>query len=481
MLVKRSSVKRVIRKNRVLRPFIGDALSPTLKNTSEGSYWPTNIRCIERSNPDTALIKYKAAKSTAKSVTTIMDVLGHEEIVSTSGRRGALNPVLHRVMRSVNLPFLVMHTHYTLRTSWVIWDYLRMVNPRGYALYIGGLVDQRSQAVLPGSDSAFSARAYWSMRPKFEGQVSLINSVFELKDFKDVLHLSKIAKNLRNLVSSKEYLSMRKGYYALRKNAEIRNALRRGGITSYSQVTPSVLKSLARDVSGSAAVAVLTANLAIKPTIADAMAIAGQLANSVIEAQSEFQLYGITGTQSHFSEVDYDTSVSHGISTYCFTSTGRHLSCKRTATMRMKYSYVPRSFNEALAKYWGLSGTVAALWNMLPLSFVVDYVAAIGKTLDYMNADRNVSNLTTDYCESVKVSCYDGLMIRQDRDVHALIIDGESMPKSSGKYHLVSGTMCTRYNRQPMEPYKGPALPKLKLPSSTQTGNILALVRCFTN
>ena len=117
---------------------------------------------------------------------------------------------------------------------------------------------------------------------------------------------------------------------------------------------------------------------------------------------------------------------------------------------------------------------------MLPLSFVLDYIWTIGKSLEYMDRDETVDILSTEYCESCKVIAHSGYFYLQDTRTPALMIDGVyKMPKSKLTPHLVTGTAGSYYQRIVKEPYKGPALPIFKAPSSSQTANLLALARCL--
>lgn len=417
---------------------------------------------------------------------------GLEEIVSQNGKRSEFHNCTHARQRGANLPFLLL---WLVKGRLQKVEYYRRSTIRPYRKNLADTVSGLVSEYSPGGDPFFSGRAFWSMRPKFQGEVSLINSVFELKDFKDVLHPTKVVRSIRDLISGKAVRSF------MEKASKSPNAL---GVTRVSNnrdydgdiipqaaatiknaavgsfnLIPSSTSAMVRSTTGMAASAQLTLSLAIKPTIADVLAIIANAQRTAMDAQKMFHDYGNDGSVSHFSETalrsDQLTRCTGNNYVYAEGSTVKVV---RTATMRSFYEYKMRSHNQALQKYWGLTGTVDALWNMLPLSFVLDYVFTVGKVLEYMRRDDNVLHLRTEYCESVKLRATDGLHIVQDSRVPALLIDGEWYPSTSKETsHLISGTEYTRYQRSVVPPYKGPALPKFKVPSGSQGMNLLALAR----
>lgn len=146
------------------------------------------------------------------------------------------------------------------------------------------------------------------------------------------------------------------------------------------------------------------------------------------------------------------------------------------------YELLWRNFEEMYPKWWGLEIGADEVWNMLPLSFVLDYILTIGKSLEYMEVDNRIKVQRVEYCESVKVTAELGRFIIQTPRTPHLILNGRYIdPVKGTNYHLVTGTCGSAYKRTVMEPYKGPALPQLRMPSVKQAGNMLSLARCLIN
>lgn len=287
-------------------------------------------------------------------------------------------------------------------------------------------------------------RAWWNMQPRFEGEVSMLNFLFELKDFKQVAkHLFKPSR-----------------------------------ISLINKLRDKMARSV-KDPTLPAAEALLTYNFAIKPLIADVMEIIAQAQVIVSEVQKEFEGRGLDFQRSHYTEelARSDSFVTPS-STYFYWTTGKKHRTSYTATLEYKYRYTPRAAKEAFLQYWGLNPSFEALWNALPFSFVADYFAAIGKSIHAMSVDPNVSCNYRDYCESLVSTLDSGGFITPDARLGGLIIDGVWFDTSTD-YRLVAGISKKIYRRYTCSPSYGPALPKLKAPSSTQLLNLTALARCL--
>lgn len=474
-----SSGCKTFRKERSLGTDLGDA-GDSLYRAYSGTTYPDMKPWNLRKDPELALGVYNASKALRGTNLVIPKIYGRELLIEKRFSRGGMNDVDHYKNQWINRPFLIMWTPSSGLTYY--YDYFRMGTTRNLAMAkLAELCESARNTFQPGNDPYFSGRAYWSMRPKFEGEVSLINSVFELKDFKDVMKPRQIYRALKGAFLSPLHSDYAKSFQKLAKDRNVRAKLDEYGIRTPGDLNLNELRRLSHDISGSAATAVLAYNLAYKPTIADVLGIVAQWQTDAMDAQKAFKASGDDGSLSHFSENHRisDTMVP-GTGNYTVFQSGSFADVKRTATMRSFYEYKMRDLNSTLVKYWGLAGTAEALWNMLPLSFVLDYVFTVGKALKYMERDNNVMNLTTEYCESVLIKSGDGLAISQDPRVASLIIDGNVLPpRSNTAYHLVSGTEVKRYTRKVMPAYKGPALPKFKVPSTSQALNMLALARAI--
>lgn len=468
---------KAISRTRQTSPNMGLGFTTPLYN-SVGEYAPDAkfVGWSQHLNEDTALYLYNYRKRGASTIGSMGTALGQESITERRFNRGSMNNVVHTKCGLLNLPFGMMWT-----PAWggvYIADFNRVFTTRGYATKLAEPTTAYGQLYAPGSDTLFSSRAYWSMRPKFHGDVSVINSIFELKDFRDVSSYGNLIKKFLSVQSNALKLRRVRGYGT---DHRVKVLIGKNGTSNPFDFTDYGIKDAAHDATGVAASMVLAYNLAIKPTIADAMAIMAQCATAAMDAQRAFALSGDEGSLSHYSE--QFTPIASGIRgsrSYDCYFTGMFTHVKRTATMRSYYAYTMRPLNEALAHYWGLTGTVEALWNMLPMSFVLDYIFTIGKALRMMATDRNVRNLTYEYCESTAVTSGDGISIYHDPRVRSLIIDGKFYkPRQKVQHLLVSGTECTRFARRVMDPVKGPAFPVFRKPSPSQLANVAALVRLF--
>lgn len=467
MSKKRKSRTEWKKRSRLLFRDFGRANDLKLWGTSSTVYKTSLTYGITYGNPDWLLSQYYLGeRSRSMQVSPACDWLGAEEICTSVGRRDVMNDCVHVKTRAKNLPYLLLSEQYNSSTKMNVVYYTRSAVSsvsRDVGAIALGLGFGRN-----GMDQQFSARAYWSMRPRFEGDVSIVNSIFELKDFKDVVNLSKQLGNLRNVAREiREY-----SYKAVASRRKV----------LLEQTSPlNTVNVLARDITGTAANAQLTYSLAIMPTIMDFMAITAQLLTDCQERQQAFKDYGEIGTTSHFTEGDFINSTTSGPYNGYTHGTGLTLTTVRTATMRSKYSYIMRDRNEALRKYWGLTGTAEQLHNMLPLSFIGDYFVGLNKVLSYMNWDENVTDLKTEYCESLRCTAASGVHLLISPRTPCVILDGKfvKIPKQGLRSLLVSGYEGTFYERKVMEPYKGPALPRIKVPSSNQAANLLALARVF--
>lgn len=301
----------------------------------------------------------------------------------------------------------------------------------------------------PERDLMFSARAYWNMRPRFAQGVNLLNSIFELKDFRDV---RRILPSLWKLVGTPQ---------------------------GRRRLSSIAAEAKARDLTGAAANVWLLKTLALDPTIRDIMAIWAQAQQDCFEALQEYMDFGKEGSVSHFTEWDRTQAISTGTGNNKVVGSGWSVTTNRTATARYWYDYDIPSRNRLLREWWGLTGTVETLWNMLPFSFVVDYFMTIGKSLAAMERDNHVNLVNMEYCESHTTWSRQGSFIVDQAPVLlALIIDNEPAKiTGTGIAHLVTGHEVKRYIRLPCRPYAGPALPRLKLPSGKQALTIAALLR----
>jgi len=441
-----------------------------LKYYSTGNYCPNDLRYYASSGSwgypsadtlaslrSTDWVKSwfrESAKSRATYLSTT-NYIGKSSMIDVAGNRSDWNYCSHQTLRAVNRPFA-----YCYQGMWGVTyaaGFWRQAWPVNMSEPDNEYSIPRLASFL--QDQEFSARAYWTMRPRFEGDVSLINSIFELKDFKDVLkNIGKFGNLFVKLNEHRKQLSGLK--------TEIRLSTK--GISA-----PDPTRAIAEGW--------LTKVLAIDPTIRDFLAISAQAMTSARAAQQAYKQDGIDGKISHYRERLMSTNqTTPGYNNNLVWGTGSSSSLVRNANMYYTYGYTDRSTVDAICTYWGLTGTVEALWNMLPLSFVIDYFLTVGKALHMARIDNNTSIPSVlRYCESATYKSSYGQHFLLLPCVNSFCLDDKAYLGGSNEPLLVSGIERKNYLRTPMDPYKGPALPRVKLPSSKQMTTMAALLRCM--
>lgn len=474
-----------VTKQRFTRPYFGKKGDSKYYSLSTAKY------DYESWSRDTALKAYADAEDKRTTpVSGVPSTISLSETISThTDRKSQMNDCTHVLTQCVNLPYSLAFWNWNV----FVWSKYATENYTPYwrsPHYPTIWVEAGQVATSHGArvnDQGFSARAYWSMRPKIEGEVNALNSIFELKDFADIASYmfkpdglarflgNNMGKLYKALATMGEGHHMGKSYFG----RHLRSRSRKPATTAKDWLSqPGVVM---RDMTKLSASAVLTWNLAIKPTIQDCMAWHAAAQTDVWKYLQSKKTMGEEGERSHYSENEVLTSnlVSGTYNRYVFGE-GKHVSLTRTATMVSKYRMLWKNFESIYPVWWGLELGADEIWNMLPLSFVLDYIWTIGKSLEYMDREDNILILGEDYCESVKVEAGSGIFIRQSYRTPIVVIDGEyHNRRSREKPLLVSGTYGKYYRRRVMDPYKGPALPKLKLPSPKQAVNMLALARCI--
>lgn len=360
---------------------------------------------------------------------------GYDVLEGENGAQDKFNSCHHVKTKTVNYPLL--------EVCWLGRYY--GYDPYYRYVYNVPLVEFNSVRHLGEVPLSVRSRAWHSMQPRFESKCNLLVSLFELKDFRDV---AKAAYNCR---------------FELYKLGEKFRKYRNKGVTE------------TKDPTGGIAGLILTKNLAIDPTVKDVTDIMATMNKIVRDEQQKFAESGSDYQTSHYSEELYRTELVNWSPTYPWYGTGYSRVTKFSATLQYKYDYTMRSTVDAWIKYWGLTGTFEAFWNMIPFSFVADYFICIGKSLHMMEHDPNVNLMDYVYGESCKTTYDSGAFVRKRNTGEVFIIDGKYITDSLP--HIVSGSRGSIYTRGRCEPYYGPATPRLKLPSEKQALNIVALLR----
>lgn len=288
-------------------------------------------------------------------------------------------------------------------------------------------------------------RAWWTMQPRFEGKISMINFLIELKDLKSLA---------------------RHAYNIMRRLGNLRKTLNR------------YRRNPAYDPTKACANAYLEYQFGIAPLLKDLSDIWKQMSDVVREVQDEFAAKGQSddGITSHYTEtLAFDSSVTYGKGNSRYLQYGIVKKTTFTATMQFNYDYKLREGFEAFLKYWGLSGSAEAFWEATPFSFLADYFVKIGKAIHAMEVDPNVKIYEHKYCESIKTTFTSGVHVgKTDDGIVTLVVDGK--PTSLA---LVAGYSGKKYNRVPTSPSKGLYVPRINTRglSNDQKTIIGALIR----
>lgn len=389
---------------------------------------------------------------------------GSQEFRSTERSRPLYNDVVNRKTFSFNYPFASAYEWTYRRQLWL--SILRGYTRANYHTPLGNMLTLQEDFDLQHARS----RAWWTMQPRFEGEVSMLNFLFELKDFKDIIKF--ISKDNGRVWSTfcKKAKQISQQFQPHHRK-KVRDA--GGDKLPITQIS---------DTFNDVASLWLLKSLMLDPLIMDLTSIVAQAAVSARELQNEFKRDGSVVQKTHYSEMLYENRVidytyAESSSTF-WAEHYRQSTAKFTATMQYTYDYKMRSAKEAFIKYWGLNGSVSAFWNAIPFSFLVDYVVGIGNAIHAMEIDPNVDLRVVQYCDSVLSQTYHAYGYRKSSRTHAFIYTpGEAMYDEAEGLYPLSGALESLYVRTRREPVKGFYLPLLKTMSDKQWKNASALAK----
>lgn len=372
---------------------------------------------------------------------------GSEYLYCTENKRPRMNNCDHKRNVAVNYAY----------TGVVLSGRVRLRNPPWYyASFPTFFREPNVQPFVeqvenhPSIDISAAQRTAWhTMQEEFEGNVSMLNFLFELKDFKDIMRFlkNKPLDKLSNYVRRQEH-----------KRRSRKRKLRDS------------------DPTAGIATAHLTWNFAVRPLISDVIDITKQLSQVVEDAQNQFKLKGLEGNTRHYSqEWVISDSLDWGPLPYGYSHkrSGELFKTQFCATMDYSFDYSMRSAYDAFRRYWGLELNAEVLWNAAIGSFLVDYFFNIGQTLSVMRHDRNVNLFLHQYCESLKTAREAGVFI--DADVHASPVAINN--KIASGVNLLTGSHSGVYTRKVTIPNKGAVMPTFSMPTQPQWLNIAALTR----
>lgn len=383
---------------------------------------------------------------------------GVQYFSSSENPKPAWNDCCNQKAYLACLPFTVSQKYLLPDGYGQRWLYTFLTRLPFYSGSIAKMPDLGSFSDYDGA----SRRAWWAMQPKFEGEISMLNFIFELKDFR------RLAKSL---------VGLRSPALIAQKMRNLQHKLRRYLWETRSASVPRNGLGTLKDALSLASQARLSSEFAIKPLIKDLATILYQSGTIVRDAQERFSSQGEDVQTRHYSETNElnENVISYG-NKYNLHYMLAHREIETfTASMDFTYKYSMRNDSDAFLRFWGLQGTYEALWNMIPFSFVVDYFAQVGKAIKYMSVDPNVKLVPLNYCES---------LARVYSSGYVATGDSRAFIACNGKSFLPRGTLLTgfhgsTYQRKLCSPNKGAALPRLKLPSGSQGINMAALVYSF--
>lgn len=431
----------MLTKNRSTSPDLGWTGSPKWYHASTSTN-DAALRFEDKTEGDWLALHQSGAEK-AISVSSYESMPGTESIEWSDYGRDKFNYCHHQKLWACNYPFLMYYRRYNVRTSTLPYatSYLETFRRLGTVSTAGyGL--PANHTVL--ADNTLRARAYHNMIPRFRGKVDLMLSLFELKDFRDCAKF--LVRNDRHFIP-------------------LQAKLRR--------MRKKPLFDPTRPLAG----LWLLKRLMIDPFVADCMAILNQANVSAREAELQFQQNGLDENTSYYTEpIFVEDSRTIGKYNYYTRGTGIYERSVFTACMKYFYEYRIRSALNGWMKYWGLSGSYETFWNFIPFGFVLDYVLTVGKSIRAMEHDPNVHMSLLQYSESIKTTRIAGYSTSGETGIKALVHN--NVYYSNPLVVLpIAGIVGSIYTRRPTEPYRGPALPKWKLPSGKQGITMAALAR----
>jgi len=368
----------------------------------------------------------------------------HEKFYSSSNKPPLFNNCDHSKTNGGNYP--ITACYYGRSDRLYIEYFYRQACSLGVNATVNALSRHHVADIGPAQRSAWA-----TMQPRFEGDVSMINFIIELKDFRSLAKflLRKPLRKLSNAFQRYKRSAWRKKLDLTKPISELH----------------------------------LANEFALKPLISDVVTITAQMAQVVKENQQNFANSGLERNSRHYSEV-FSISENNELSAYSQSRYphllwGSNEMLTFNATMEYSYEYNMRSTMDAFIKYWGLGFNAEAIWNAIPFSFLVDYFYGVGRALKLNSRDKNVSLNKVQYCESLLSERTYGGHYKLSRMFGPLVGAGSNVYIPGAGNALYHGAKSSFYTRRVTQPNKGSVLPRIKRPSTKQGWNILALARCF--
>jgi len=406
---------------------------------------------------DTAVHYYDGRSKADTSTYHTASSQGSENFQSTTQAKPQFNACNHIKYSCFNQAYAVLHAFPAGSGVCYFEPYWRKSSNMGLVNIV-----PVSSAYTWADCDAIQRRAWWSMQPRFESEVSMLNFIIELKDFKHLF------KSIISFNWAKAARLLQNAAYHLRQMAGLSFKVRAAG--TLGDTTSSVAKLW------------LFHQFALKPLISDIKEILGNIVQTAEAAQAKFLAQGDEYNRSHYSEtLEEVLTGSYGSNSSAYVYSGSRKLAKFTATLEYSYNYEARTGWDLFTRYWGLDVNASVIWEAIPFSFLIDYFYQVGKAIRNMALDPNVKTHIYQYCESFDVSSFSGIgfnassplieklfMVRKGREDGALL-----------GFIPIAGYLGNYYRRRLTFPNKGSALPRARSASTTQKWNMAALVRGF--
>lgn len=323
---------------------------------------------------------------------------------------------------------------------------------------------QAMPALGPYDHAVLYGECYNELLPKLEGSLDLANFIYELKDFQ---------RMLKHMTSAREAMEqikhgLKKAVGLERKRPRMYRTETSKEFSKRMESWNAANKKLA--LAKTAASADLSYHYALKPFVYD-VARMSVFQSNILAQINKLNNMGSLSTVHHamreFSVSEYST---YGSSYTVPTVTHFCAKGKYRLVGEMTYALRKMSQMDAISTYLGVTLKASTLWNMIPLSFVVDHytnMADVMLSLDRTDIDTKMTRLT----ESIEIESSAIVAVDESRLGSCTYIGGMSagqLPKNfSGTTTPVLASRHRRsYVRAPLDAVyiRPPVLPRLKLP-----------------
>jgi len=283
-----------------------------------------------------------------------------------------------------------------------------------------------------------------TMVPQFRSDFDLSMFIWELKDFKHLVKLGIQLLNARRQWKALQFLQ--------RKGQQLAGRGPSDALGSGFNLTVG---------------AFLSYNLAYAPLLSDLRNMVEATQAFLKEAYEEFREDGTKFNTSYHSATAVPNAQVSQYGTYpCFLR-GMLQWYKYTAFMSYKYTYPLKDSLARLIPYFGLDVTKEDVWNMIPLSFLLDYCLGVGRALALLDRSQDASILDPIFGESIALYTQSGMTLDTSKCYTGRVIIVNGQPVKGG-YPLLAGYVVKDYLRLPRGEFARVLYPRLRKPKNRQ-------------